>query len=296
MITRRRLLKGMGTAFIGLSTAKLGSTVLQQPRVFEETRRAMGGPFRITAIGSDPWVLRSSVRVAFEEVWRLERLMTIYQSDSEISRLNQLGETCLSSESMEVLRKSIFYSHATGGAFDITLGNYQNLALGFDSARFMKQDMGVDLGGIGIGYAVDQAIKVLKNRGVRSALVDGGGEVKSIGSKKDGVSWRVGIRNPFEKTGFSSIITLDDSAVSTSADYIKPHIIDPRTGKKPMGLASATIVSADAISADALSTAAFVLGLKSGLKLIEKTPGVEGLLVTTVGEIIESSGFGRYTV
>ncbi|HDH28902.1 MAG TPA: FAD:protein FMN transferase, partial [Euryarchaeota archaeon] len=71
---------------------------------------------------------------------------------------------------------------------------------------------------------------------------------------------------------------------------------DPRTGRVPEGLASATIIGKDATTADAMSTAVFVLGPEAGLDVIEKTLAVEGLLVTSAGEIIESSGFNQYTV
>ena len=95
---------------------------------------------------------------------------------------------------------------------------------------------------------------------------------------------------------FTDIIHLEDASVSTRGDYVTSHIIDPRTGSKPVGLASATIIGKDATTADAMSTAVFVLGPETGLKVIEKTPAVEGLLMTSKGEIIESSGFDRYTV
>ena len=296
MITRRTLLKGMGTAFISLSAARLGLELGRRPTVFEEARRAMGGPFRITTVGSDRPHLKSAVKAGFEEVWRLEELMTIYKSESEISRLNIWGEAQLSSESMDILKKSIVFSQATNGAFDVSLGAFENLVVGSDFARFNKQGMMVDLGGIGIGYAVDRIVEALKKMGVKSAIVDGGGEVKSIGSKTDGTAWRVGIRNPFQKTGFSRVIALEGASISTSGNYVTPHIIDPRTGRVPEGLASATIIGKDATTADAMSTAVFVLGPNAGLDVIEKTPGLEGLLVTSAGKIIESSGFNQYTV
>jgi thiamine biosynthesis lipoprotein len=284
----------MGTAFISLSAAKLG--LERRPSVVEETRLAMGGPFRITTAGGDLGMLKSAVKAAFEEVWRLERLMTIYQPESEISGLNRLGEAMLSLECSEVLQKSIYYSECTEGAFDVTMGDFKNIEVASKTVRFRKAGMTVDLGAIGIGYAVDQAINVLKTARVKSALVDGGGEVKALGTKSKGLSWRVGIRDPFQKNRFIKVIGLEDASISTSGNYITPHIVDPRTGSKPQGLASATIVTADATMADALSTAAFVLGPKAGLELIEKTPDVEGLLMTSTGEIIESSGLQIYRV
>jgi len=296
MITRRNLLKGMGVAFLSLSAARAGLNLKTRPRLVEETRVVMGSASRITAVGSNIRVLKTAIDAAFKEMWRLEALMSTYRPDSEISMLNSQREARLGPECVEVLKKSIHFSKVTDGAFDITLRDYNNLEIDSKTARLRKSGVNVDLGAIGIGYAVDRAIDVLKNRGVKSALVDGGGEVKALGTKSRGLSWRVGIRDPFQKNRFITIINLEDASISTSGNYITPHIIDPRTGSKPQGLASATIVSTAATMADALSTAAFVLGPKAGLKVIEKTRGVEGLLMTSKGEIIESSGLQKYMV
>jgi thiamine biosynthesis lipoprotein len=309
LITRRALLKKAGSAFLFYTSAKSGLNPLKvHPAIVEETRIVMGSASRIIVSGWEEEKLSSFVEEAFGEMKRLEGLMTLYSPESEISRLNLNGAASLGAECVEVLKQAIFFSKQTRGAFDITTRtkkgedaielqhsmDYNNIELRFREARFKGAGMAVDLGGIGIGYAVDRAIEVLRKRGVKSALVDGGGEVKAMGGRSDKLSWRVGIRDPFRKSEFTDVINLDDRAMSTSGNYEMNHIIDPKTGKYPCSLVSATVISKDALSSDALSTAVFVLGEEAGLSLIEETPDTEGLLVTTKGRILKSKGFKNY--
>jgi thiamine biosynthesis lipoprotein len=296
LMSRRGLLKNMGTAFLTCAIAKTGVSFEAKSLELDLTRVVMGSASRITLVGEDKENLRSAAEAAYKEMKRLEGLMTVYNQDSEISRLNRLGWSKISQESIELLWRSRFFSDETNGAFDITLGSYMDLVIAGSYAGFNKPGMRVDFGGIGVGYAVDRAASILRSRGVKRALIDGGGEIKALGSKSDNLSWRVGIRNPFQKKEFIDVIGLENLSVSTSGNYEGAHIIDPRTGRFPTGLESATIVSEDAVRADALSTAVFVLGEHEGLDLIEKTPGVEGLLLTSKGRVVRSSGFDSYVI
>ena len=296
LITRRRLLKSVGTAFLTYTIAKAGLGYEEETRVFEERRLAMGSTFRITAIGESKRRLKSAMNAAFLEIKRLEALMTIFDNYSEISRLNTNGAASLSPECIEVLEKALYFSRLTEGAFDVTLGNYPYLSVTGTGAMLKKPGVKVDLGGIGIGYAVDCGIDVLRSRGVKAALVDGGGEMKTLGCKESGLSWKVGVRDPFRKEGFTGVIRLDDMSVSTSGNYEKLHVIDPKTGAYPEGLKSATVIAMDATTADALSTGVFILGKVNGLRLLESLHGVEGLLITSNGEILRSKGFKRYAL
>ncbi len=303
LITRRALLKKAGSAFLVYTSARAGlNQGRPHPVLVEESRIVMGSAARIIVSGEDEKRLSSFVHEAFGEMKRLEGLMTLYDSESEISRLNRKGAAPLSPESVEVLKKAILFSKQTRGAFDITTrvrnsksslvlkrhADYNDIEVSAEKARFKKAGMAVDLGGIGIGYAVDRAIDFLRKRGVQSALVDGGGEVRALGRKKDNLSWRVGIRDPFRKSEFTDVIDLDNRAMSTSGNYEKNHIVNPKTGSFSDGLLSATVISGDALTSDALSTAVYVLGEVEGLKLIEKTPNTEGLLVTKSGAVLRA--------
>jgi thiamine biosynthesis lipoprotein len=310
VITRRALLRKAGTAFLIYASTKAGlNHIRPDPALFEESRNVMGSASRIVVSGKSEKKLTSIVDEAFKEMKRLEELMTIYDPKSEISQLNINGNGHLSPDCVEVLKRAITFSRLTGVAFDITThapnsdtsnsgarADYTALEMGTGNARFKVTGMAVDLGGIAIGYAVDRAIDVLRKGGVQSALVDGGGEVKALRGKTDNLSWRVGIRDPFRKSEFIDIISLDDMAVSTSGNYEKKHIVNPKTGAYSDNLLSATVISKDALTSDALSTAVFVLGQEDGLRLIDKTPNTEGLLVTKSGAILRSRRYKKYTV
>jgi thiamine biosynthesis lipoprotein len=295
-VKRRTFLINSGALFVTYALAKTGIYMTDFPATVEETRLVMGSASRITAIGEDKSRQRVAIGAAFNEMKRLEALMTLFNEESEVSHLNRNGRAIMSPECIDILQRSHYLSRTTNGAFDVTLGKYKDLSIETNVASFKRTGMTVDLGAIGIGYAVDRAVDVLKSKGVKRAIVDGGGEVKSLGSKTDMMSWRVGIKDPFDKQSFIEVINLDDLSISTSGNYEKMHIVDPKTGEYPNDLVCTTVIAKQATTADAISTAAFVLGKQKGLELIESISQVEGLLVTSAEEVIQSSGFDRYVV
>lgn len=160
-----------------------------------------------------------------------------------------------------------------------------------NSVSFAMEDMGIDVGGIAKGYAADEARRILKEHGVERALLDFGGNILTIGEKPDGTPWRIGVQGPDSRRGqFLGIVETGPMAVVTSGDYERffevdgvryHHLIDPDTGYPAQnGLRSVTILAEDSIDADALSTAAFVLGVEDGARLIESLPTVEAAFVT----------------
>jgi FAD:protein FMN transferase len=153
---------------------------------------------------------------------------------------------------------------------------------------FKNPDTQIDLGGIGKGYAVDAATKVLKANGIRSALINFAGNIYAYGTTPGRKSWVIGLQHPRKSEGILGSFEIKDKAVSTSGDYEKffiidgkrySHIIDPRTGNPVKDIVSVTIVADNATRADALSTGVFVLGLDKGMELIENLPDVEGIII-----------------
>jgi FAD:protein FMN transferase len=178
---------------------------------------------------------------------------------------------------------------------DILLLDYQNQAL------LKREGMSVDLGGIAKGYAADRAAEVLAEHSIDRAIIDFGGNIYVLGEKDSESPWRIGIQNPEEPRGnFLGILSVRDTAAVTSGVYERffefegetyHHILDPETGHPVTnGLSSVTIVSTSAMTADALSTAVFVLGIPSGITLVENFEGVEALLVTESRGIYMTSG------
>jgi thiamine biosynthesis lipoprotein len=178
------------------------------------------------------------------------------------------------------------------------LVNYKNMFIENGKIKFAKRGMGIDLGGIAKGYAVDAAIKVLKEKNIKSAMVDAGGEMYVLG-RKQGKPWRIGIRHPRKREGILGILDLEGKGISTSGDYERfflfagkryHHILNPKTGYPADKCQSVTIVAKKATFADALSSGVFVLGPREGMDLIESLEGVEGVIVDNEGEVSVSSG------
>ncbi|MFQ5794068.1 MAG: FAD:protein FMN transferase [Candidatus Bipolaricaulia bacterium] len=166
----------------------------------------------------------------------------------------------------------------------------------------------IDLGGIAKGYAADRAMEVLKGAGVEAALIDAGGDIRVYNRKpvrsllffERERPFQIGIQHPRVERKLLGTIELEgDRAVATSGDYQQyrivdgtryHHILDPDTGWPARRAISVTVAAPTAMAADALSTGVFVLGPESGMILIERLDEVEGVIVTSTGEILRSSG------
>ncbi|MDH5444747.1 MAG: FAD:protein FMN transferase [Gammaproteobacteria bacterium] len=150
----------------------------------------------------------------------------------------------------------------------------------------------IDLGGIAKGYGIEQIIKLLKNHGIRDAIINAGGDLKAIGQHGDR-PWKIGVRNPHDKQKvIASLSVKDGESVFTSGNYERfyehegkryHHIIDPRTGYPALGTSSVTLIHSDAATADAAATALFVAGPKDWQR-IARQMGIEAvLLIDDVG-------------
>jgi thiamine biosynthesis lipoprotein len=247
------------------------------------------------------------------------------------------GPVKLSPEVIEVLGLAHHYSELTGGKFDVTFAalsglwrfdqdmdrvvpsraaiaarlpliRWQDLVVdaGAGTAELRRSGMSVNLGGIGKGYAVDRATAILRRRGFADFLVQAGGDLY-VGGHPKGRAWRLGIQDPRgpADTPFA-MLELSNATFSSSGDYERffmkdghryHHIIDPATGQPAMASRSVTLVTARAVEADALSKAVFILGPDAGMALIERLPGVEGVIVGAHNEVRVSAGLkGRLTL
>ena len=255
-------------------------------------------------------------QVATAEIDRIDSIMSHYSASSEVTHLNDRAAdeaVRVSVDLGRVLKRSLFFAGRSAGAFDITVGALTGLwdipaarsvprAASVDSAlalvgfghlgfadgevRFAVDGLRLDLGAIAKGYAVDQAVDVLKRAGVGAGLIEAGGDLRYWGRKPDGRAWRFGIHHPREKH-FIAVEDIGLEALATSGDYERffevegkryHHILDPRTGTPAAGCVSATAWARSAMDADALATIAFVLGPEAGLKLVESMPNTEILL------------------
>lgn len=149
----------------------------------------------------------------------------------------------------------------------------------------------LDLGAVAKGLAIDMAAQEL--RPFVDFSIDAGGDLYLGGRNPEGTAWRVGIRDPRNPDSIIQTLYASNQAVCTSGDYERGrHILDPRTGQPASSAASVTVVAPNALLSDALSTAAFVLGPRDGLALLERM-GVEGMLITPESEIYQTRGLLR---
>ena len=289
-----------------------------------ETRRLMGVPWTITLYAASEAAGREAAAAAFAEVERLNRILSDYDETSELSRLSAAAPTAapveVSDDLWRVLERSVAIRDATGGAFDPTVGPLTTLwrqsrrsgalprpdklaaaraAMGpeklvLDSerraVRLEAPGMRLDLGGIGMGYAIDRALEVLRKRSIAAAMVDASGDVGVSGPPPGSPGWRIEVA-PLDPTATGAerqTLVLVDAAVTTSGDARQgveidgvrySHIVDPRTGIGVMGQAAVTVIANDCTTADALATAASVLGPAEGLRAVEAEPGAAARFV-----------------
>lgn len=249
--------------------------------------------------------------------------MSIYESTSEISSLNHMAGSSslsISSEIYDLIRRSIAYSKLTNGAFDITalplkkiwqtaeqipteaqihhakkLVNYRNIVFSDNKIMLKYSGMGVDLGGIAKGFAVDKVVELLKIRGIASGVINFGGSVFVLGEERS-----VGIQTPFGKKGtYIGTIRVKNKAVVTSGAYENyrvingtayQHIIDPHTGYPVNNeLLAVTLIGAKAEELDALATGVCVMGIQKGYDLLKKRQ-IDAIFIKKDGSVLLTEG------
>ena len=273
------------------------------------------------------------------ECLRYERLLSKTVEGSDVWKLNHAeGQIVpVSEETRGLIETALDWSRRSEGRFDISvepcvalwdftgegmgrLPDAEALAEAASRVDWTKIEvseegvrlpagMSIDLGAIAKGYISDRIADFMAERGVKSALLNVGGNVRTLGLKPDGSDWRVGIQDPegVRDQSIIGIVALADSAVVTSGIYergftldgvVYHHILDPRTGWSVQNeLAGVSIVTHEACTADALSTTVFAMGLEEGRAFVESLPGVDAIFVTREGEVSWTSGLeGRFAL
>ena len=318
-----------------------GSGTLQSAEEASASERwqVMGTFATLSVPSKDREKLGACVAAAREVFSDIDRVLSNYKEDSEISRLNRAsGKEALelSRQCRQALELSLKYARMTSGAFDPTvlplcrlwgfsggarpskipdkssidaalrLVGTSHLSLSDGKAKLEIAGMGLDLGGIGKGYAVDAAFQKVSELGAKDFLMNLGGNIRCRGLAEGTRPWIVGVRNPFAADDLVGTLELaGDVAVATSGNYEQfvllegeryTHIIDPRTGYPVKGMAGVTIVSATAVEADALSTALFVLGPQEGSKVLASFPQSHALFVPDGKpvQILVTPGFQKF--
>lgn len=291
----------------------------------EKSLFAMDTYITLTTYGEDTDI---ALTAAEEKIKSLEKLWSVTDKNSEVYKINNSGgkPVEVSPETAELIDFSLKMHKKTYGALDISL--YPVLKeWGFTTSEYnvpndekisdllkntgvnkininknsvqIPDQMQIDLGAIGKGYAGDLITETLKSYGIGSALINLGGNIQTVGTKFGGEKWKVGIRNPFGEGDFATL-KIGECAVVTSGGYERYfekdgktycHILNPKTGKPAdSGLASVTVIGSQGKICDALSTALFVMGLDKAEQLWRNSNDFEMIIVTTNGNIYITEG------
>ena len=292
---------------------------------FEFSSAHMGTRFSITLFASEKTQADMAATAAFQKIAQLDDILSDYKADSELMRLSDSppGQPVpISKDLFDVLEQSEKYSKLSGGAFDVTVGplvrlwrfsrkrkvlpstvevqtalesvGYKKLHLDRKTmtATLLVPNMRLDVGGIGKGYAADQALALLKTKGINRALVAASGDI-AIGDPPPGQrGWRVGVASMDGSTNEPSLL-LRNCGISTSGDIEQfveingirySHIVNPATGLGLTNRIQATIVGPNATTTDALDTGVSVLGSKRGLELVDSLPRTAALIFLKDGD------------
>jgi thiamine biosynthesis lipoprotein len=238
---------------------------------------------------------------------------------SLINRNAGIKPVKVDSEVYDIIERSIKISALTQGAFDITYGsidktlwnfdttmtslpdpgtakrlvrliNYRNIILDNTNCTvFLKEKgMRIGFGGIGKGYAAERAKLIMKEAGATSGIVNASGDLSAWGYQPNGGQWTIGIADPNMKQHLISYLEITDMAVATSGNYEKyvvidgkkySHTIDPKTGYPVAGIKSATIICPNAEIADAMATPVTVMGVKTGIDMINQMKNIACIII-----------------
>ena len=227
------------------------------------------------------------IEAAYRRLKELEGKLDRHAPLSEVNRINNLAglaAASVSDDTWRCVKLALLAAEKTSGAFDPTLRDYKKIKIDNQkkTIKLTAEKFQLNLDGIGKGFAVEEARKVLRKRGVKSAMIDMRSSIAVIGQP-----WKIGIKHPRRQNAILEVVTLEDGeAVSTSGDYEQGrHIIDPKTGRPATLCQAVTVVGRDAGWADALSTGIFVLGPEKGLELAKKL-NLKVLIVDAKGKVI----------
>ena len=263
---------------------------------------------------------------AEDVIYSMEAALSVTDERSEIYAVNRDGGGEVSPETAELITRGLELCERTGGALDIsvypvvrawgfTTGEYRvpgdseiNELLGcvdyekiaFDGETVTLSDgMMIDLGSVAKGAASSRVVEYFRENGVKSALLNLGGNVHALGAKPDGSKWRIAVKNPVG-SGNLCVLEIEDKAVITSGGYERYfeedgetywHIIDPATGyPAKSGLVSVTVIGDDGLLCDALSTSLFVMGLQNAAEFWRDSDDFEAVFVTEDGGIYVTEG------
>lgn len=275
------------------------------------------------------------IKTAYE----LDDRLSVFKQESDVTRINRnagIKKVEVNKKTIDLLSKALSYSKQSDGAFDITirpavrawsigqkeqkvpedkelkklkeLVNYQLIHINERNRTVFleKEGQAIDLGGIAKGHAADRIKQMLVEEGISSGMLNFGGSISTIGKKKDGTSWRVGIQNPLAERGVSiGSVTLNDQSMVTSAinerffieeGILHHHLLDPTTLRpSESGVFGVTAIGESATDLDALTTALFVMGVKKGIAMLNQMK-INAVFLLQDGGMYATNGFTQKSI
>lgn len=306
------------------------NTIVEQ-RIYKQAMKLMGNRFEISVVADDGEWAETRIGDAVAEIKRIETLLTTFDENSQTNLINNhagIAPVKVDKEVFDIIQRSIRISQITQGAFDITYGsidkklwnfdknmttlpdaatakqlvrliNYRNVLLDEgNSTVFLKEaGMRIGFGGIGKGYAAEQAKKILQQSGVTSGIVNASGDLTAWGQQPDGKNWTIGIADPDRSEHALAHLDITDMAIATSGNYEKfvvidgkkySHTINPKTGLPVTGIKSVTILSPNAEIANAMATPVMIMGIKVGLEMINQIKNIDCIIIDDNNQLFTS--------
>ncbi|MGB7726578.1 MAG: FAD:protein FMN transferase [Candidatus Acidiferrum sp.] len=295
----------------------------EKQRPVHKTKYAMGTVYEIAAYDESPERASQAIDKAFAEIVGLDSMLSNYKPESDLSRLNREGHfhaVKVPADLYRVIEESDKYSKLSGGKYDITVAPLVDMwkaalrgdrvvsqaeqerlraCVGYEKIELIPPDMvefhspclRIDVGSIGKGYAVDRAVDILRENGIKNALVDAGqSSIYGMGAPPGQSAWEVHLRDPSNRV--DPTVMLSENSVSTSeqtppsllGNEAAGHIIDPDNGRPLETKYALSIVVKTGTASDALSTALLLLGPEKGKAIVRQIPDAAAIWVAADGE------------
>lgn len=324
---RRRLVLALPLMACGLVVAP----VQAKAGVHQSSQTLMGTRVDLTLQDADTAALPAAASAAFAEMTRLADMMSRYRSTSVLSAINLMAglrPVPVPPELLQVLLMARRAAQASGGQFDTTVGSLRDW--NFDPAHpaiasaqqiaaqlslvdqakglvideqagtayLTQRGMRLDLGGIAKLPILQAGMRQLQHRGVRNAMINGGGDVMVMGQLNER-PWRIGLRDPRQPEKLLGTVSLNQGFVAASGDYERfvmhqgkrlHHILDPRTGYPTQGPHGVTLISEQLEVINGLGTAIMVAGAQAGQARVARAPGLDALIVDADNSLWLSPG------
>lgn len=276
---------------------------------------------------------KAAIDDAFDLCRQLDKTLSSTVETSDIGKINRAGGNWVkvSDDTINVIKAGIEYGELSDGTFDISIGgvsslwnfhsdnpslpdetelqealkhvDYRNIEIDGNNVRITDPLSRLDLGGIAKGYIGDRLAERLKKNGVKSGIVNLGGNIITIGKKPDGKKFVIGVEKPFsDRSETVGSVKVSDKTVVTSGVYerqfekdgvIYYHVLDARTGypvKTDLDSASLVMDYGHSMDADALSTICLMKGSESALEFLDSREDVKGVLCLHNKDIKKSKG------